>query len=51
MAANLAVSPALEKPLVMLGSKIDDPKFLITDVVPWHLHFALWLPPRFSLPI
>lgn len=49
--ANLAVSPAPEEPLVMPGSKIDDPNFLVMDVVPRHLNSPLRLPPLFNLPI
>lgn len=45
------VAPPLLGPLVMPGSRIDDPKFIVTDVIPCLLHNALCLPPRFSLPI
>jgi len=44
-------APALSGPVVLPGSKIDDPDFIVTDVVSRYLHNALRLPPRFSLPI
>lgn len=51
VASSLALLPAPEKPLQMPGSRINDPQFLVHDVVNHHLDQALCLSPCFSLPI
>lgn len=50
VATSLVVPPALEEPLVMPRSKINDPQFQVPDVIDHHLNEAFRLHPRFSFP-
>ncbi|EXB86424.1 hypothetical protein L484_004922 [Morus notabilis] len=51
VAANLAVPPPPTEPILLPGSKVDDPSFLVPDVVDLDFTHALRLSPRFSLPL
>lgn len=51
VAANLEVLPTPKEPLVMLGSKTNDPQFLVSDVIDHNLNEVLHLYPHFNLPI
>lgn len=51
VAANLAVPPPPPEPVLLPGSKVDDPMFLVRDIVDLDFTHALCLPLRFSLPL
>lgn len=50
VAANLALLPTLEGPLLLLVSRVMDPQFLVPEVPDNFISQAIRLSPRFSLP-